>query len=211
MVRNGQNGLKTRCQVAFLQVKLDFGTLSPSLGRLGAPKLERPPHLACLSEAPCLLSSTGHLSLFGYALTIRPAIQGAVFKIIKEFFLEFGKKFFGKIQKRKNQKFKKSNFFFLENFHFSRKKIWVFQKKKLENFGFSGKKNWKIWAFQKFFLENLAFLVRETAPFLNFCFLRFQNSVGLNAVQCSTRVQSKRCPMFHARPIEQANGGNGPP
>ena len=147
---------KTRFQVACLQVKLDFGTLSPSLGRLGAPKLERPPHLACLSEATCLLSSTGHLSLFGYALTIRPAIQGGVFKIIKEFFLRL-EKFFWKNSKKKKLKIQEIQFFSLENFHFSRKKfgffrkknwkIWVFQEKKIGKFGLFRNFFWKIWPF----------------------------------------------------------------
>ena len=218
LVRNGHHGLKTRFfitrfskarffktrfQVAFLQVKLDFGTLSPSLGRLGAPKLERPPHLACLSEAPCLLSSTGHLSLFGHALTIRLAIQGGVFfnnRKIKEFFFwSLAKKF----KKENSKKFKKSNFFFL--------KISIFPGK---NLGFSKKNFKKNQEIQYFFLENfhffsliscqnLAFLVRDSSVWAfvscNFRIPRAGSTLSnvprasnRNAVQCSTRVQSNK-------------------
>ena len=104
------------------------------------------------------------------------------------------------------QKFKKKNSKRIQEIQFFFLKISVFPGK---NLGFSEKKKiGKVGLFQPDFLSKFGlFSARDSSVFLP-----FQNSVGwLNAVQCSTRVQSKRCPMFHARPMEQANGGNGPP
>ena len=103
-----------------------------------------------------MLSSTGHLSLFGYALTIRPAIQGGVFKIIKEFFLRL-EKFFWKNSKKKKSKIQEIKFFFLKIFIFPGKNL-GFSEKKIGKFGFFRKKKigkfglfriffWKIWPF----------------------------------------------------------------
>ena len=180
---------KTRFQVACLQVKLDFGTLSPSLGRLGAPKLERPPHLACLSEATCLLSSTGHLSLFGYALTIRPAIQGGVFKIIKEFFLRL-EKFFWKNSKKKKSKIQEIKFFFLKIFIFPGKNL-GFSEKKIGKFGFFRKKKLENLGFSEIFFGKFGLFSARGSSVFELLFLAISEFRG-----------AQRCPMFHARPIE---------
>ena len=120
--------------------------------------------------------------------------------MIKEFF------FFGvwpKNQKRKFKKIQEIQFFFLENFHFSRKKFGFFKKKI--------KKNQEI---QFFFLENfhffsliscqnLAFLVRDSSvstfvscnfriPWAGSTLSNVPRASNRNAVQCSTRVQSNK-------------------
>ena len=137
-----------------------------------------------------MLSITGHLSLFGYALTIRPAIQGGVFKIIKEFFLEFGKNFFGKIQKRKNRKFKKSNFFFSKIFIFPGKNL-GFSEKKIGKFGFFRKKKLENLGFSEIFFGKFGLFGARDSSVFELLFLAISEFRG-----------AQRCPMFHARPIE---------
>ena len=151
---------------------------------------------SCLSEVPCLLSSMGHLSIFGYDLTILFVIQGVfrencgLFSIfLGETFAFFQAKVWPKIQ-----------ILLLENICFSRKTFSFLRK--------------KIGLFQANFCLFSLFCekIRSKSAWISSWFnLEFQNFVGLNAVQCSTQVKSNAVQFSSRVWSNKQVQGNGPP
>ena len=88
---------------------------------------------SCLSEVPCLLSSMGHLSIFGYDLTILFVIQGVFRENCGLFSIFLGGETFAFFQAKV---WPKIQILLLENICFSRKTFSFLRKK---NWPFSGK------------------------------------------------------------------------